>query len=157
MGAAVPSPVPRSRPAGRGKGASGARPGTRAARTVVADPLPSLALTTDVLFEILADATRRRLLVQLLDERELRVEWIVEALQQSQPTVSRHLAALRGAGILVVRREWRRKLYRYHPELPGWAMQAIAMLAEGARLEPGYQIDASRLASAKRRDAIVFP
>ena len=85
------------------------------------------------------------------------VNSMVEALQQSQPTISRHLAALRGAGVLVVRREWRRKLYRYHPDLPGWAMQAIAMLSEGAKLEPGYQIDASRLASAKRRDDIVFP
>ena len=153
----MPSSVPKSRAKSPGNTRRGARPATPPGKAVDAGTLPSLYLTTDVLFEILADATRRRLLVQLLDEREMSVNWMVEALQQSQPTISRHLAALRGAGVLVVRREWRRKLYRYHPDLPGWATQAIAMMAEGARLEPGYLIDASRLATAKRRDEIVFP
>ena len=153
----MPSSVPKSRAKNRGNSRPAARPATAPKPAVDTGALPTNALTTDVLFEVLADGTRRRLLVQLLDEREMCVNSMVEALQQSQPTISRHLAALRGAGVLVVRREWRRKLYRYHPDLPGWAMQAIAMLSEGAKLEPGYQIDASRLASAKRRDDIVFP
>ena len=57
-----------------------------------------------LLFAALADRTRLRLL-NLMDGREVCVCYFVEILGQSQPKISRHLAYLRRAGIVVARRE----------------------------------------------------
>lgn len=56
------------------------------------------------LFAALADSTRLRLL-NLMHGREVCVCYFVEILKQSQPKISRHLAYLRNAGIVSVRRE----------------------------------------------------
>jgi len=56
------------------------------------------------LFAALADTTRLRLL-NLMADREVCVCHFVEILGQSQPKISRHLAYLRNAGIVVARRE----------------------------------------------------
>lgn len=52
----------------------------------------------------LADGTRLRLL-NLMREREVNVNSFVEILGESQPKISRHLAFLRNAGIIELRRE----------------------------------------------------
>jgi ArsR family transcriptional regulator len=56
------------------------------------------------LFKALGDETRLRI-VALLSHGELCVCHIQEALGLSQPNVSRHLAVLRGAGVVNDRRE----------------------------------------------------
>ncbi|HSN46048.1 MAG TPA: metalloregulator ArsR/SmtB family transcription factor [Casimicrobiaceae bacterium] len=123
----------------------------------VAD-LPSRPrVSTATLFELLSDGTRRRLLTLLLDEREVCVCRLVDALREPQPKVSRHLAALREAGGLVSRRQRTWIMYRLDPELPGWAVRVLAMLSEGARQEPDYAGDCKRLASAKRCGEVGFP
>jgi ArsR family transcriptional regulator len=114
-------------------------------------------LSTGTLFELLSDGTRRRLLTLLLDEREVCVCRLVDALQQPQPKISRHLAALREAGVLVSRRQRTWIMYRLDPELPGWAVRVLAMLSEGARQEPDYADDCNRLAHAKRCGEVGFP
>ena len=53
-----------------------------------------------LLFRALADRTRLRLL-NLMGEDEVCVCFLVEALKLSQPKISRHLAYLRRAGIVV--------------------------------------------------------
>lgn len=58
----------------------------------------------DLLFRAAADATRRRLL-HLLGRGELCVGDLTEILALPQPTVSRHLAHLRHAGLVSIRRE----------------------------------------------------
>ncbi|MCA8981042.1 MAG: helix-turn-helix transcriptional regulator [Planctomycetes bacterium] len=58
----------------------------------------------DLLFRAAADVTRRRLL-HLLDRGEHCVGDLTEILGLPQPTVSRHLARLRNAGLVSVRRE----------------------------------------------------
>ncbi len=58
----------------------------------------------DATFRALSDATRRRLLALLLDG-EACVGDLVEVLGLPQPTVSRHLAHLRRAGWVAVRRD----------------------------------------------------
>ncbi len=134
--------------------AARARPRVPAA---VAD-LPSRPrVSTATLFELLSDGTRRRLLTLLLDEREVCVCRLVDALREPQPKVSRHLAALREAGVLVSRRQRTWIMYRLDPELPGWAVRVLAMLSEGARQEPDYAGDCKRLASAKRCGEVGFP
>ena len=104
------------------------------------------AIGTGVLFELLADSTRRRILALLLEHREICVCRLVGALGLPQPKVSRHLAAMREAGLLVSRRKGTWILYRFDPQVPGWAMRVVSMMAEGARTEPVLAADSGRLA-----------
>lgn len=74
-------------------------------------------------FDVLADASRRRIL-ELLRERERPVGELVSALGMSQPAVSRHLRVLREEGVVDVRVDAQRRLYRLRPgslrELDAW-------------------------------------
>lgn len=63
------------------------------------------------LFKALADETRLRI-VALLSHGELCVCHLEEALRLSQPKVSRHLATLRAAGVVLDRREGTWVYYR---------------------------------------------
>lgn len=63
------------------------------------------------LFKALGDETRLRI-VALLSHGELCVCHIQEALALSQPTVSRHLATLRAAGVVEHRRDRKWVYYR---------------------------------------------
>lgn len=66
-------------------------------------------------FDVLADPRRRRIL-ELLREGELPVGVLVEQLGISQPGVSKHLRILREAGLVEVRQDAQRRLYRLRPE-----------------------------------------
>lgn len=65
-------------------------------------------------FEILADPSRRRIL-NLLREQERSAGELGDALAVSQPGVSKHLRVLREAGLVSVRAEAQRRLYRLRP------------------------------------------
>jgi ArsR family transcriptional regulator len=65
----------------------------------------------ELLFRALADRTRLRL-INLMGDDEVCVCFFVEALKISQPKISRHLAYLRRAGIVAVRREGKWMHYR---------------------------------------------
>jgi DNA-binding transcriptional ArsR family regulator len=66
-------------------------------------------------FEILAEPNRRRIL-DLLRVAERPVGELVDALAVSQPAVSKHLRVLREAGLVEVRSEAQRRLYRVRAE-----------------------------------------
>jgi DNA-binding transcriptional ArsR family regulator len=66
-------------------------------------------------FELVAEPTRRRIL-DLVRDREQSVGDLVDQLDISQPGVSKHLRALRDGGLVVVRRDAQRRLYRARPE-----------------------------------------
>jgi DNA-binding transcriptional ArsR family regulator len=66
-------------------------------------------------FDVLADPSRRQILGLLL-EGERSAGELVEALQISQPAVSKHLKVLREAGFAEVRADAQRRLYRLRPE-----------------------------------------
>jgi len=66
-------------------------------------------------FEVLAEPNRRRIL-DLLREEERPVGVLVDALGISQPAVSKHLRVLRDAGLVEVRVDAQRRLYRLQPE-----------------------------------------
>ena len=70
----------------------------------MAEAWPSLAEST-ALFKAFADPVRLRLLNLLVGDREVCVCHLHEALALPQPTVSRHLAALRKLGLVVGRKE----------------------------------------------------
>jgi DNA-binding transcriptional ArsR family regulator len=66
-------------------------------------------------FEVLAEPTRRRIL-DLLREEERPVGDLVGRLELSQPGVSKHLKVLRDAGLVEVRQDAQRRLYRVRAE-----------------------------------------
>jgi DNA-binding transcriptional ArsR family regulator len=66
-------------------------------------------------FELVAEPTRRRILDLVLEE-ERSVGDLVEQLGLSQPGVSKHLRVLRDGGLVDVRRDAQRRLYRVRPE-----------------------------------------
>lgn len=97
------------------------------------------------LFAALADPTRLRLL-NLMHGREVCVCYFVEILKQSQPKISRHLAYLRKAQIVLARRDGKWMHYRIQRPLDAGAAAVLdatlrsleadrAMLADRAKLE----------------------
>lgn len=67
-----------------------------------------------MVFSVVADSTRRRVL-DLLRGRERSVGELVEVLGMTQPAVSKHLRVLREHGLVDVRVDAQRRLYRLHP------------------------------------------
>jgi DNA-binding transcriptional ArsR family regulator len=80
-------------------------------------------VTAGATIEVLAEPSRRRILDSLLSG-ERPVQALVEDLGLSQPAVSKHLRVLRDAGVVDVRAEGQRRLYRLRPqpfaELDAW-------------------------------------
>ena len=68
----------------------------------------------DVL-EVIAEPTRRRILDAVRDA-ECSVNDLVEHVGMHQPGVSRHLKVLRDAGLVEVRRDAQRRMYRLRAE-----------------------------------------
>ncbi|HZZ37311.1 MAG TPA: metalloregulator ArsR/SmtB family transcription factor [Caulobacteraceae bacterium] len=66
-------------------------------------------------FKALADPTRRAVFERLAD-REMSVGELKAGFDISQPAISQHLAALRGAGLVSERREGRFAYYRVEPK-----------------------------------------
>lgn len=67
------------------------------------------------LFRLLADDTRLRILFFLAHNRELHVRALCDLLHQSQPAVSHHLALMREADLIRVRRQGKHNFYRMTP------------------------------------------
>ncbi len=68
------------------------------------------------LFSALGDPTRRAIFERLCREGELTVWMITGPAGVSQPAVSKHLKALKEAGLVVPRREGRETHYRAEPK-----------------------------------------
>ena len=77
------------------------------------------------IFETLAEPNRRAILDLLLHD-EQPVGAIVDALDIGQPTVSKHLKALREAGLVTMRVDANRRIYCLRPqplsEIDGWLL-----------------------------------
>jgi DNA-binding transcriptional ArsR family regulator len=68
-----------------------------------------------VALQVLAEP-RRLAIVELLREGERAVGELVDRLGVSQPAVSKHLRVLKDAGLVDVRADAQRRLYRIRPE-----------------------------------------
>jgi ArsR family transcriptional regulator len=98
-------------------------------------------------YQALADGTRLRLL-NLMGDQELCVCYFVEILGQPQPKISRHLAYLRNAGMVSVRRQGTWMHYRIVlPEHAGAAKVLEETLA-WMRNDRRMQADRARLSKA---------
>ncbi|WP_311196236.1 metalloregulator ArsR/SmtB family transcription factor [Thiothrix winogradskyi] len=105
----------------------------------------------------LSDQTRLRILLLLVDGSERCVCELTQALELAQPKISRHLAVLRESGLLQDRKAGLWVYYRLHPELPTWAVQALACLQTGASHETLYQTDRQHLAVSERQNTSCQP
>lgn len=79
----------------------------------------------------LADNTRARIALLLASQGELCVCDLTQALDLSQPKISRHLALLRESGLVQDERRGQWIYYQLHPDLPDWAFAAVHLLADG--------------------------
>ena len=77
-------------------------------------------------YEAIAEPNRRRI-VEMVGVREHTAGEIGEALNISQPGASKHLRILREAGLLGVRKDAQRRVYRLNPdklaEVDAWLQQ----------------------------------
>ncbi len=71
--------------------------------------------TSLAVLDVIADPTRRRILDAVRDT-ECSVNDLVEQVGMHQPGVSRHLKVLRDAGLVEVRRDAQRRMYRLRAE-----------------------------------------
>jgi len=97
-----------------------------------------------MVFDVLVEPNRRRILDELR-AGERPVGDLVSVLEVSQPTVSKHLKVLRDAGLVEVRGDRQRRLYRLQPgplrEVDDWlapyrarwsgALDALELQLEG--------------------------
>ncbi len=99
------------------------------------------------LFAGLADRTRLRLL-NLMAGQDVCVCYFVEVLGLPQPTISRHLASLRRAGLVEAQRDGKWMHYRIAvPERPA-ARQLLADALHWLAEDPKMQKDRAGLARA---------
>ena len=81
-------------------------------------------------FKCLSDPTRLDILKMVLAKENLCVCEITEALNLSQPKISRHLALLRNLSILRDQRKGQWVYYRLNPDLPEWAVSVLKIISE---------------------------
>jgi DNA-binding transcriptional ArsR family regulator len=67
------------------------------------------------LYDVIGDPSRRRVL-DLLRDDDYSVSELVDALDMSQPAVSKHLRVLRDAGLVEARVDAQRRIYNLSPE-----------------------------------------
>ena len=102
---------------------------------------------TTALFEVLAEPKRRRVL-DLLREQEHTVGELVDALEMSQPAVSKHLRVLRDAGLVEARVDAQHRIYQ---------LRAEPLADVDAWLAPYRKFWRGRLASLQRHLATDDP
>ncbi|MEM0912571.1 MAG: metalloregulator ArsR/SmtB family transcription factor [Pseudomonadota bacterium] len=87
-------------------------------------------LTPLSFFKCLADDTRLKTMLLIALRRELCVCDLQDALDVSQPKMSRHLAELRKCKLLDGDRRGQWVYYRLHATLPAWAKDVLAKTLE---------------------------
>jgi DNA-binding transcriptional ArsR family regulator len=94
-------------------------------------------MDTTLVLEAIVEPTRRRILDTLRDD-ECSVGDLVARIGMNQPGVSRHLKVLRDAGLVAVRRDAQRRVYRLRPE----PLQDLDAWLEPYRAEWSNRLDA---------------
>jgi ArsR family transcriptional regulator len=98
-------------------------------------------------FQALGDKTRLRLL-NLMGDQEICVCYFVQILGSPQPKISRHLAYLRSAGIVAVRRDGKWMHYRIVMPPHIGAAQILRQTLAAMQEEKPMQADRARLTKA---------
>jgi DNA-binding transcriptional ArsR family regulator len=81
----------------------------------ITKPVCSVFMAMETTMQVIAEP-RRQAILDLLREEELPVGELVRRLGMSQPLMSKHLRVLKDAGLVEVRADAQRRLYRIRPE-----------------------------------------
>lgn len=100
----------------------------------------------ELFFAALADRTRLRLL-NLMGEDEVCVCYFVEVIGTNQPKISRHLAYLKKAGLVDVRRDWKWSHYRITKPVNERAAKVFREIQEWLKHEPEMRADKKVMAN----------
>lgn len=103
----------------------------------------------DTMFRAFSDRTRLRIL-RLLVDGEICVGNLVEILQLPQPTVSRHLAYLRKAELVGVRKDGQWAYYSLAPATSSFQSKLYECLEDCFTEVPELKADARRARKVKR-------
>ena len=110
-------------------------------------PMPGESANLEQVFRALGNSTRLRLL-HLMHGREICVCYLVEVLDVPQPKISRHLAYLRRAGLVLARREGKWMHYRLASQLNRHTSDILRTTLDSISREPQMQRDLRKLNSA---------
>lgn len=111
----------------------------------------NMNLKPNELLKLFSDPTRLRSLMLLMQEGELCVCELTYALGVIQPKISRHLASLRDAGIVLDQRAGQWIYYRINPDLPDWAGSVLEATLKGMRYDKQFKDDLKKLAGMPKR------
>lgn len=103
----------------------------------------------DLMFRAFSDRTRLRILC-LLHKRESCVGDIVDILQVAQPKISRHLAYLRKAGLVIVRKSGLWCYYSLAPSQTAFHKKLLSCLSNCFSEVPQVQTDRARAEEIKK-------
>ena len=102
-------------------------------------------------FKCLSDETRLRCVMLLQARDALCVCDLAEALESSQPKISRHLAQLRACDLVSDHREGQWVFYRIHPNLASWQNEVLTSSQAALVAELPLQADLRRLEATEYR------
>ena len=109
---------------------------------------------TDNFFKMLSDSTRLRCIMLMQTEGELCVCELTYTLNLSQPKISRHLAHLREADVLVARRKGTWMYYRINPDIQNWALEILQSTFNGIGDTEPFISDQGKLKSMANRPGL---
>ena len=98
------------------------------------------AFDMELFFAALADRTRLRL-INLIGDDEVCVCFFVEVFGTNQPKISRHLAYLKKADLVSVRRDWKWSHYRLAEPENARAAKVFREIREWLKEDPEMQRD----------------
>jgi ArsR family transcriptional regulator, arsenate/arsenite/antimonite-responsive transcriptional repressor len=105
------------------------------------------AISLEELFRALADPTRLRI-INLVAEQEICVCYFVQVIDAPQPKISRHLAYLRRAGLVIARREGKWMHYRLAMPADPHAAAVLKTTLDSFRQDKEMQRDIQQLNKA---------
>ena len=102
-------------------------------------------------FRALSDETRLRCVALIQQYEELCVCELSYALNLAQPKISRHLAILKAAKILQIRRDGQWIFYSLHAEIPSWFQKVLEETVAGIQKCSPFCNDKENLALMPNR------
>ena len=102
-------------------------------------------------YSALSHPMRLRAALLILKMDELCVCELTHALDLAQPVISRHVAQLKEAGILLARKQGLWVYYRINDALPNWALDVIQTTANGIMDSTPYKDDAQAISTMSDR------
>lgn len=98
----------------------------------------------ELFFAALADKTRLRL-INLIGDEEVCVCFLVEVIGPNQPKISRHLAYLKRAGLVSVRKDWKWSHYRLVEPVNPNAVRVLREVRAWLEVDPAMQNDRKKM------------